>query len=146
MFLLFSKQCFDDAIPRCCFGMLRVVPKNIYFEVHCSLNSNGKMQWSMVSCPETRTIACARVHTSAKSQIRAKNHPCQHHYQACNRTCQIGTSLSQLQTPVTVIFCFHDSAALSCFILNETVDMLQQQKAQYFGHKNLGSHVQLQLQ
>ena len=48
-------------------------------------------------CPETRAITSVRVQTRAKSPARAKNNTCQHHYQPCNRTCQIGTLLSQLQ-------------------------------------------------
>ena len=45
---------------------------------------------------------------------------------------------------VTVTYCSHNSA-LSCFILTETYDMLQQQEDLYFGHTNLGSHVQFQI-
>ena len=45
-------------------------------------------------CPETR----ARVYTRAKSPARVKTRLCQHHYQPWNRTWQIRTVLSQLQT------------------------------------------------
>jgi len=45
---------------------------------------------------------------------------------------------------VTVTFCFHNSA-LSCFILNETFGILQQQQTLYFGYANLGSHVPFQI-
>ena len=53
---------------------------------------------------------------------------------------------------VTVTVCFHNSA-LSCFIVNGTLDMLQQQEALYFEYQevlniryaNLGSHVQFQM-
>ena len=33
----------------------------------------------------------------SKLPARVKNRPCQHHRQPCNRTCQIGILLSQLQ-------------------------------------------------
>ena len=46
-------------------------------------------------------------------------------------------------TLATVTFCLH-SSALSCFILNETFGMLQQQETLYFGYTNLGSRVQVQ--
>ena len=48
-------------------------------------------------CPEIRAIARERVHTREKFPARAKNRPCRHHFQPCNRICQIGTLLSQLQ-------------------------------------------------
>ena len=38
-----------------------------------------------------------RVSTLGKSPTPAKNHPCQHYYQPCNRICLTGTLLSQLQ-------------------------------------------------
>ena len=47
-------------------------------------------------------------------------------------------------TLVTVSFCFHNSAS-SCFILNETIDVLQQQETLCFGCTNLGSHVHFQI-
>ena len=47
-------------------------------------------------------------------------------------------------TLVTVTYCFHNSA-LSCFILNEIFDMLQQQETLYFGYVILASYVQLQI-
>ena len=45
-------------------------------------------------------------------------------------------------TLVTVTFCFQN-ATLSCFILNETLDMLQQQETLNFGYTNRGLHMQL---
>ena len=102
-------------------------------------------QFIYSACPEIRAIARARVYTHAKSPARVKNCPCQHHCQPCNRTCQTGTSLSAAATQVTVTFCFHNYA-LSCFILNETFDMLQQQKTLYFEYTNLGqtrAHVRI---
>ena len=47
-------------------------------------------------------------------------------------------------TLVTVIFCFH-SCVLSCFTLNETFDMLQQQETLYFEYANLGLHIEFQI-
>ena len=47
-------------------------------------------------------------------------------------------------TPVTITSCFHNSA-LSCFILNEIFDMLQQQETLFCGYTNHGSHVQIQI-
>ena len=43
-----------------------------------------------------------------------------------------------------VTFCFHNSI-LFCCIPHATFDMLQQQETLYFGYKNVGSHVQLQI-
>ena len=48
------------------------------------------------------------------------------------------------QTSLTITFCFHNYA-LSCFILSETVEMLQQQDTLYFGYTSLGSPVQFQI-
>ena len=48
-----------------------------------------------------------------------------------------------IATLVNVNFCFHNTA-LSCFILNETFQVLQQQETLYFGYTNLGWHMQLQ--
>ena len=75
-------------------------------------------------------IVRARVKTRAKSPARVRNRPCQNHYQPCNRACLI------IATLVTVIFSFHNSA-LSCSILNETFDMLQQQETLHVGYANL---------
>ena len=62
---------------------------------------------------------------------------------ACNSTCQIRTLLSQLQHYWLSIFAF--ITPLSCFILNEPFDMLQQQETLYVGYTNPGSHVQFQI-
>ena len=85
---------------------------------------------------------------------------------ACSHTCKISStnqkspvpaSLSSVQsympnrnfvvataTLVAVTFCFHNSS-LSCFVLNETFDMLQEQETLYFIYRNLRSHVQFQI-
>ena len=55
-------------------------------------------------CPETRAIGRARINTHAESSARAKNRPCQHYCQPYNRTCQIGTSLSQMLVRITFAF------------------------------------------
>ena len=47
-------------------------------------------------------------------------------------------------TLATITFCFHNSA-VSFFIINKIIDMLQQQEAFHFGYTNLGLHVQLQI-
>ena len=91
--------------------------------------------------PEIRAIACARVHTRAKSPARAKKS-------------SVTTSLSTVQSHVpnrnfivaattlmTVTLCFHISA-VSCFVLNETFDMLQEQEAMFLGYTTLGAYVQ----
>ena len=44
---------------------------------------------------------------------------------------------------MTVTFCFKNSA-ISCFILHETLDVLQQQETLNFGYTNLASLVQFQ--
>ena len=51
---------------------------------------------------------------------------------------------SFVATRVPFSFCFQNSL-LSCFTLNETFDMLQQQETLYYGYTNLGSHLQLQI-
>ena len=45
---------------------------------------------------------------------------------------------------VIFTFSFHNSV-LSCFILNDTFYLLQQQETLYFGYTNLGSHVPFQI-
>ena len=52
------------------------VPSEVLDGQNLYVNQRG---WSS-PCPETRAITCARVHTRAKSPVRAKNRPCQHHY------------------------------------------------------------------
>ena len=47
-------------------------------------------------------------------------------------------------TQVTITFCFHNSA-LSCFILNEIFDMLQQLETLFCEYTSLRSHVQIQI-
>ena len=47
-------------------------------------------------------------------------------------------------TLIPITFCFPDSA-LSCFILNDIFNTLQQQETLHFGYKNPRLHVQLQI-
>ena len=85
-----------------------------------------------------------RVSTHVQNpQHERKYHPCQHHYQPCNRTCQIGTSVATTIL-VTVTFCFRNSA-LSCFILIDTFDMLHQQEVLYCRYTNLELLMQFQI-
>ena len=94
-------------------------------------------------CLETCVIAHVHVHTckipgtSEKSPVPTSLATMQSHMP--NKNFAVATA-----TLVTVTFCCHNSA-LSCFILNETFDMLQQQETLYFGCTNLGSHVQFQI-
>ena len=62
-------------------------------------------------------------------QLKLSGHP-------ANRNFIVATA-----TLLAVIFSFHVSA-LSCFVMYETFDMLQQQETLYFRYTNFGSHVQ----
>ena len=47
-------------------------------------------------------------------------------------------------TLVIITFCFHNSA-LSCFVLNEAFNILQQLQTLHFGYTNYGSQVPFQI-
>ena len=74
---------------------------------------------------------------SEKSPVPTSLSTAQSHMQ--NRNYVVATA-----TQVTVTFCLHNSA-LSCFILYELLDMLQQQETPFCGYTNLGSHMQIQI-
>ena len=94
-------------------------------------------------CPEVRAIERTIVHTRAKfpacaeSPVPASLSNVQSH--TPNRDFVVATA-----TIMTVTLCCHNSA-LSCFIINETFDMLQQQETLYFGYTNFGSYVSFQI-
>ena len=97
-----------------------ILQESICANVHCDS-----------PCQETRAIARARVHTcktpstSKKAPVPKSLSTVQSHMP--NRNCVVATPI-----PVTVNFCFHNSA-LSCFSLKETFDILQQQETLYCG-------------
>ena len=80
-------------------------------------------------CPDTHAIARAR------SLARAKNRPCQYHYQPCNSTCQLGAFLSQLQHFLLSSLGFK-TLLLSYLFLNETFGVLQQHETLFWIHRS----------
>jgi len=85
------------------------------------------------ACPHTRKIFC----TCEKSPMLTSLSTVQSLMP--NRNFVVATA-----TLVTVTFCFHNSA-LSCFILKETFNILQQQETLYCRYTNFGSHVRFQI-
>ena len=86
-------------------------------------------------CPEARAIARACVHTRAKSPTSLST--VQLHLP--NKNFVVATVIL-----VTVTFCFYTSD-LSCFILNETFELVQHQETLHFENTNLESQMQFQL-
>ena len=84
-------------------------------------------------CPYTYKIP----RTSEKSPVPTSLLTVQLHMP--NRNFVVATN-----TQVTVTFCFHNSA-LSCFILYEIFDILQQQETLFCGCTNLRPHVQIKI-
>ena len=82
-------------------------------------------------------------------------HMCDIHSTSKNSPVPISISAIQLHmpsrnfvvataTPASVTFSFHNSA-LSCFMINETFNMHQQQETLHFGCTNLASHMPFQM-
>ena len=115
--------------------LISTTPKryDIYNEIFPMSSVYGRRHVSRkCACPHTSKIP----NTSEKYPVSTSLSTVQSHMP--NRNLVVA-----ITTLVTVTLCFHNSA-LSCFILNATFGMLQQQDTLYFGYTNLGFRVQFQ--